>query len=57
MPTGPTERGVAVHVFGVDLCADIEQKLNRFFVAERGSAMKRGLASGANVAHEGPGFN
>ncbi|HET9281958.1 MAG TPA: hypothetical protein VFR24_08340 [Candidatus Angelobacter sp.] len=55
--TGPTERGIAIHILGVAGGTGIKQKLNGFFIAEGGSAMKRGLATGADVAHEGPGFN
>jgi hypothetical protein len=57
VPTGPTERGIAIHIFGVAGGAGIKQKLDGFFVAECGSAMKWCLAPRADVAHECAGFN
>jgi hypothetical protein len=42
VPACPTQRRIPVGVLCIDLCARIEQQLNRFFIAEGPSAVQRG---------------
>jgi hypothetical protein len=43
VPTRPGQRGIAVHVLGVDFRTRIEEQLDGFFSAERGGAVQRRL--------------
>ena len=57
IPARPGEGRISVHVLGIDLCARIEKKLDRFFVAESRGAMQGSLAFGAGIPHEAARFH
>lgn len=57
MPASPRERGIAVHVSGVNLRTGIEQHLNGFFRAERRRAVQGRFCSRSDIAHERVGFH
>src|ERR1700730_18846773 len=57
VPTGPTKRRLSVHIFGIDLCACIQQKLNGLFSTEGSSPMKGRFGLGSAISHEATGFD
>jgi hypothetical protein len=46
-----------MHIFGLDDCARIKQKLNSFLGSKRGGSMKRRFTLRSTVAHEGICFD
>ena len=56
-PTGPAQRGISVRIFGVPFRSGVKEELDGFFTGIGGGAVERGFAPGANVAHEGSGFD
>ena len=52
IPTGPTECGISVHVFGINPRTRIQKHLNGCFRAEGRRAVQRRFALGSAIAHE-----
>lgn len=56
MPTGPAERGIAIHILGIGAGSGLQQELDRRFAAEGGGPVERGFRFGPAVPHEAAGF-
>ena len=52
VPTGPGERGISVHVFGINPRTGIKKQLDGCFRAEGRSAVQGRFPLGSAIAHE-----
>ena len=56
IPTGPAERGIAIHIPGIKSGAGLPQELDHRFAAEGGGPVERRFRFGPAVPHEAAGF-
>jgi hypothetical protein len=56
VPARPGERSISIHVFGIQDCTCIKQKLDSFFAAKGRRSVERSFSFGSTVSHKGTCF-
>src|SRR5437867_13268475 len=56
VPACPSERRISIHILRINCCASIQKKLDGFFSAKGGCAMKRSFCFRSAVSHEATRF-